>query len=96
MIMRIAGDPAQFKQYAAANAETMIRIADESKKVGCIHHSFTAGDGEIISVDEWESAEQAQKFFAGQPEIPGVLAAAGVTGAPQIAFYPRLDAPGDF
>ncbi len=96
VITRFAADPATFQQYAAANHEQMARIAEESKGYGCISHFFVAGDGDILAVDEWETVEQCQQFFGNQPEIPDVMRGIGATGAPETAFYQKLQTGGDF
>jgi heme-degrading monooxygenase HmoA len=89
--LRAKGDPAALEKYAAANADQMKRIANEGKKSGAAHHLFAAGKGEIVVIDEWDSLESFQKFFQGQSEIPQMMAAAGITGEPEITSYRVLD-----
>jgi hypothetical protein len=96
VVLRIPGDPATFQQYANANPEQMKRIAAEGKAKGAAHHMFASGDGEIIVVDEWDSAENFQAFFAGQTEIPEMMRAAGATGAPKVQFFKQMDTPDAF
>jgi heme-degrading monooxygenase HmoA len=94
--VRVPGDPAALEAYASANAEQMRRISGEGKSRGAIHHMFAAGDGEVLVIDEWDTAEHFQEFFEGQPEIPQIMQAAGATGAPEISFYRKLDTPDHF
>ena len=96
VITRFPADPATFQQYAATNREQMARIADEAKRSGCLSHFFTASDRDIVAVDEWETVEQCEHFFANQPEIPEVMRGIGATGAPETSFYQKLQTGGDF
>lgn len=96
VIVRIAADPAAWQQYSAANRDQMARIAAEAKESGCVSHFFAAGDGEVVAVDEWETAEQCQQFFGNQAEIPEVMRGVGATEPPQVAIYQKLDTGGDF
>jgi hypothetical protein len=96
MILRVAADPDNFEQYANANAELMRRIAGDGQAAGATRHAFAGGDGEILVIDEWPSAEAFQAFFGSQTEIPGLMQAAGAQGEPQISFYRKLDTPDAF
>jgi hypothetical protein len=42
-------------------------------------------------VDEWQSAEDFQQFFAEATEIPGLMAEVGVRSEPEIVFWRKLD-----
>jgi hypothetical protein len=79
-----------------ANAEFFEEISAQGKGGGALHHRFTAGDGELVVVDEWETAEQFQGFFAGNPKIAEVMGSLGVTGDPDISVFGSIDAPGTF
>jgi hypothetical protein len=96
VIMRFAADPAAWQQYSAANRDQMARIAGEAKAAGCVSHFFAAGNGEVLAVDEWETAEQCQQFFGNQAEIAEVMRGVGATEPPQVVFYQKLDTGGDF
>jgi len=91
VVLRIPGDTARFEAYAAANGELMARVAAEGRAAGATHHLFAIGDGEIMIVDEWDSAENFHTFFNSQTEIPNIMRDGGATGAPQVAVYRRLD-----
>jgi hypothetical protein len=41
--------------------------------------------------DEWETPEGFQRFFGSSPEIPKLMADAGVTSEPEITFWHELD-----
>src|ERR1051326_8884442 len=96
MVLRVPGDPAAFQQYAQANPELMERIAGAGKSAGAKHHLFAAGNNEIVVVDEWDSAEHFQSFFASQKEIPELMRAAGATGVPQVTCYNKMATPDEF
>ena len=66
-----------------------------AKKAGAIHHQFVAGDGEVLVVDEWDSAESFEKFFS-DPRIAGLMQSAGVAGPPEISVFQVMDSPDRF
>ncbi len=47
-------------------------------------------------VDEWETVEGFQQFFAENPDIGAILAEAGVTSGPEVKFWHELDTPDKF
>jgi hypothetical protein len=47
-------------------------------------------------IDEWPDAESFQKFFAGQADIPKVMAAGGIQGQPEITVMRKMDMPDEF
>ena len=46
--------------------------------------------------DEWESEEGFNTFFNSSPEIPQLMAEAGVTTPPQVTFWHPVDTPDAF
>ena len=77
-----------------ANAALLEEITEDTKGGGIIHHTFVAGEGELAVIDEWETAEQFQSFFEGNPKVQKVTELVGVTGPPTIAIYNGFEAPG--
>jgi hypothetical protein len=77
------------------NAQFLEEISASTKDAGMIHHRFVAGDGELVVVDEWDSAEQFHSFFEGNPKVAEVMGSIGMTGAPEISVFRSIDAPGD-
>lgn len=53
-----------------------------------------AGEGELVVIDEWETAEQFQSFFEGNPKVAKVTELVGVTGPPAVAIYNEVEAAG--
>lgn len=87
MILRVAGDPQAF----AADQAKIKEVAARGAAAGGIRHRFFTNGSEILVVDEWPDAESFQNFFASTPEIPEIMAAAGVTAEPTIEFWERMD-----
>ena len=49
--------------------------------MGAIHHRFGIGDGFVVVIDEWETAEQFNTFF-GDPELQQFISEIGAAGGP--------------
>jgi hypothetical protein len=49
----------------------------------------------LVVIDEWESAQQFQGFFDGNPRVAEVMSAVGMTGAPDVSIFETVDAPGN-
>ncbi len=77
-----------------ANAALLEEITEDTKGGGLIHHTFVAGDEELVVIDEWETAEQFQSFFEGNAKVAKVTELVGVTGPPTVAIYNEVEAPG--
>ena len=96
VIGRFKSDPANLEKVFAERAADFVAVSEEAKGVGALHHQFAAGDGEVIIIDEWDSAESFQKFFGSNTVIPQIMQAAGVQGAPEFSFYESMDSPDRF
>jgi heme-degrading monooxygenase HmoA len=77
------------------NAEVLEGISASTRDAGLLHHRFVSGEGELVVIDEWETAEQFQSFFDGDPDVAQVMTSIGMTGAPEISVYGSIDAPGN-
>lgn len=77
-----------------ANGALLEEITGDTKAGGLIHHTFVAGENELVVIDEWETAEQFQNFFEGNAKVAKVMESIGVTGPPAISIYNEVDAPG--
>ncbi len=77
-----------------ANAALLEEITEDTKGGGIIHHTFLAGDTELVVIDEWETAEQFQSFFEGNAKVAKITELVGVTGPPAVAIYNEVEAPG--
>jgi hypothetical protein len=77
-----------------SNGALLEEITGDTKTGGLIHHTFVAGDGELVVIDEWDTAEHFQSFFDGNAKVAKVMESVGVTGPPAIAIYNEVEAAG--
>jgi hypothetical protein len=94
--VRMSADPAKAAAFAAENVDLIRSISQDGKRQGAIHHRFVAREGEVMVIDEWDSAESFQRFFSGNADIPNVMAASGATGAPEVTVWEPLDMKDEF
>src|SRR2546422_10860190 len=87
---------AQAKEALASNAALLDEITEESKQIGALHHQFLESGGELLVLDEWESAEAFNRFFQTNTKVPTVMQNAGVQGEPTFEFLTPVDAAGTF
>ena len=84
VIAKFQGDTAKFRQALTDRADEFAKISDGSRSVGALHHRFGIGDGIVVVVDEWESVEQFQAFFAN-PDLQAFIGSVGAEpGPPEI------------
>ena len=89
-------DVAKAVEGLSAHASLLEKITESNKNSGNVHHRFFTGDGELIVLDEWETAEQFQSFFEGNADVQQVVSAVGVTGPPTVSVLSPVDVPGTF
>jgi hypothetical protein len=95
VVMTVPGDTATFEAFVAANRDLVMELTEKAKAGGCRRHQFAIGDGEVLVVDEWETAEQFQTFISS-PEIQEVLGQMGAQGEPRITIGDAKGFPGEF
>ena len=95
MTLKAGGDTDAYRKFVDEKNAVLAGISEEAKGKGCIHHSHGVGDGFVLIVDEWESAEAFQSFFASQEEIPKLMKEIGM-GEPEISFAEKIDSPDAF
>ena len=95
VMLRVKGDPDALERYAQENADKVKRVAEDGRSKGAVHHTFAAGDGEIVVFDEWPDEASFQGFFDGQTEIPEIMQAVA-QGEPEVSFFRILDTPDKF
>jgi heme-degrading monooxygenase HmoA len=93
---RFKADPAKIAEVLSSDDARWQRVNAEAQANGCIHHRFLAGDGEVLVVDEWESAEAFQRFFGSNQDIAQMMGEAGVSEEPQVSVWQPLDTPDAF
>ena len=79
-----------------SNSTFFEETSASTKGAGVVSHRFVAGKGELIVIDEWDTAEHFQSFFAANPKIGDVMGSIGMNGAPTITIYDSIDGPGTF
>lgn len=95
IIQRIPGDTDQFQSFMAANAELVEQLTERAKREGCRGHRFAIGDGEVVVVDEWDSAAAFETFISA-PELQSVMGDMGARGEPQVTVAEAKGFPGEF
>jgi hypothetical protein len=94
---KIKGDVAVFRTALAERAGEFEKVAERGREAGAIHHRFGVGDGYVLVIDEWGSAEQFEKFF-GDPELQAFVGSAGgdVSVPPEITVAQAISSPDQF
>jgi heme-degrading monooxygenase HmoA len=87
-------DVAKAIELLMDKGEFLEGIRDVALKDGLIHHKFVSGDGELMVIDEWDTAEQFQTFFDGTPEVGALMGDIGMSGPPEVSIFNAIDAPG--
>jgi hypothetical protein len=90
--MRVPGDVERFRRFLE-DEERVKSISERAKSMGAIHHRFAVGDGFVLGVDEWETAEQFQEFVAS---IPDVFRDAGAQGPPEVTIAEAISSADQF
>jgi hypothetical protein len=91
--LTVQADPAKAEQVLQANADRLQKILEQAQGLGVIHHSFFGGDGVVMVMDEWDAPESFYKFFENNTDIPVIMQEIGVTSAPDIKVWNKLDTP---
>lgn len=74
--VKVHGDTEAFRKALVDRADEFARIGERARPVGALHHRFGIGDGFVHIVDEWESADQFEKFFS-QPDLQAFMPQVG-------------------
>jgi hypothetical protein len=93
--MKVSGDTAQFRQVMETQSDRVSGLSDRARGEGCIHHQFAVGDGFVLVVDEWTTAEAFQSFISSD-EIAAVMGDMGAQGEPEITIAEAIDSPDRF
>jgi len=94
--VKFQGDTAKFEQALADRAGEFAEITDRSRSAGAIHHRFGVGDGFIVVVDEWESADHFEQFFS-DPNLQAFIGSVGADPAPpEVIFAEAISSPDQF
>lgn len=94
--LTVQADPAKAEQVLQANGDRLQRINEQAQGLGCIHHRFVGGDGVVMVMDEWDAPESFHKFFENNTDVPVIMQEIGVTSAPDIKIWNKLDSRDEF
>jgi quinol monooxygenase YgiN len=96
IIGKFQGDTAKFRQALTDRADEFAKIADAARAAGAIHHRFGVGDGFVVIIDEWESTERFQQFFAN-PDLQAFIGSVGAAPAPpELTISEAVASPDQF
>jgi hypothetical protein len=96
VVVKVSGDTARFRTALQDRAEEFETFAARGKEAGAIHHRFGVGDGFVLVVDEWESAEDFQQFF-GDPKLQEFIGTVGGNPTePEITITEAIASPDQF
>src|SRR3954467_4186211 len=77
--MRAKSDTDQFRRFIATEGDRLREIAQSARDAGAIHHRFGVGDGFVVVVDEWDTAESFQRFISSD-RLPAACGGGGGGG----------------
>ena len=93
---KFQGDTAKFRQALTDRAGEFAKISDMAKAAGGLHHRFGIGDGFVVIIDEWETAEHFQRFFSN-PELQAFIGSVGADPAPpEITITDAISSPDQY
>ena len=94
--VKFPGDTDAFRRFIANRADLLRKISEQSKSQGAIHHRFGIGDGFVVAIDEWESAEAFNGFFADNADIATAMQEGGAQGQPEVTFAEAVETADQF
>ncbi len=97
MAAKFRGDTARFRRALVERADELAKFSEMSQSQGAIHHRFGVGDGFVLVIDEWESPEHFEKFFAN-PDLQALIGEMGADPAspPEITFVEAVASPDQY
>jgi hypothetical protein len=95
--VKVKGDTDAFVDAVKNRGDEFAAISERSKTVGAIHHRFGIGDGYVLVVDEWETAEQFEQFFS-DPELQAFIGTVGgdTSSPPDITVTEAIESADQF
>jgi hypothetical protein len=95
VVMTVPGDTAKFEAFMAANNAQIIEVSESAKAAGSTGHRFAVGDGQIVVVDYWDSAEHFHSFIS-DPKIQALMGEMGAQGEPVVTIANAKGFPGEY
>ena len=96
VVVKVPGNTTTFQKALANRSDEFVGVASRAKQAGAIHHRFGIGDGYVMAVDEWETAEGFEQFFS-DPAMQEFVASIGADPTPpQITITEAISSPDEF
>ena len=96
VVVKVSGNTDTFQKALADRADEFVAVKERAQQGGAIHHRFGVGDGVVVAVDEWESAEAFEQFF-GDPKMQEFVASIGADPVPpEITVTETIPSPDEF
>ena len=96
VIGKFQGDTATFTQALSDRAGEFAQISERARSAGGIHHQLGIGDGFVLIVDEWQSAEDFAAFFS-DPDLQAFIGSVGAEpGPPEIIIAEAISSPDQY
>jgi quinol monooxygenase YgiN len=97
VVGKFPGDVDLFRRSLTERADELTKVRDVAQAAGCLHHRFGIGDGYVLVVDEWESPQHFEKFFA-DPDLQAMVASMGADPStpPDITFVEAVTTADQF
>ena len=93
---KFQGDTAKFRQALAGPGRRADEVRGPFPLASAIHHRFGVGDGFVLVVDEWATAEQFQQFMAN-PDLQAFIGQMGAVPAPpEVTITDAVASPDQF
>jgi len=94
---KIKADVGAFRKALVDRAGEFEKIGEHGRESGAIHHRFGVGDGYVLVIDEWESAEQFDRFFA-DPDMQAFVGSVGADSSvpPEITVAEAISSVDEF
>jgi hypothetical protein len=81
--IKVSGDTDTFRAALADRADEFKQVGDRAQGAGAIHHRFGVGEGFVLAVDEWQTIDQFQAFFA-DPALQEFIGTIGGREEPEV------------
>lgn len=96
VVVKVSGNTDTFQKALADRADEFVAVKDRAMAMGAKHHRFGVGDGVVVAVDEWETAEAFQEFF-GDPQMHEFIGSIGADPVPpEITITEAVSSPDEF
>jgi hypothetical protein len=96
VIGKFQGNTETFRRALTGRGDEFKKISEMAQPEGAVHHRFGVGDGFVVLVDEWQSAEQFEAFFSN-PDLQAFIGEIGADPAPpEITIVEAIASPDQF